>query len=63
MFRHYCVILRELVVSTQVWQMQLLVTQFKISHAVQIPMFKIFKILNFPIYNEMAKIILLLSFT
>jgi len=38
--------------------MQLLVIQFKISHmvyAVEILMFKIFKILNCPIYSKMAK--------
>jgi hypothetical protein len=54
MFRHYCVILRELVVVpcqvTQVRQMQLLVIQFKITahgfYAVEISMFKIFKILK-----------------
>jgi predicted cupin superfamily sugar epimerase len=31
MFRHYCIILRELVINTQVFQMQLLVIQFTIN--------------------------------
>jgi hypothetical protein len=54
MFQHYCVILRELVVSTlpsyTSMSMQLLVIQFKISHvfyAVEISVFKIFKIFLF----------------
>jgi hypothetical protein len=54
MFRHYCVILRQLAVSTLPiytgMSMQQLVIQFKIiSHtfyAVEIPVFKIFNILE-----------------
>jgi len=49
MFRHSCVILRELVVSTLPSLMQLLILQYKISHvfyAVEISMFKIFKLLK-----------------
>jgi len=51
MFQHYCVILRELVVSILLSMlMQLLVIQFKIishmSYAVEISMFKIFTILK-----------------
>jgi len=53
MFRHYCVILRELVVTTLLIytsiSVQLLVMQFNITHtfyAVEITVFKIFKILK-----------------
>jgi hypothetical protein len=58
MFRHYCVILGELAVSTLPsytrMSMQLLVIQFKIPHmfyAVEISMFKIFKILKLSNYT------------
>jgi hypothetical protein len=54
MFRHYCVILRQLAVSTlssyTSMSMQLLVIQYKISHmfyAVEISIFKTFKTLKF----------------
>jgi hypothetical protein len=51
MFRHYCVILRELVVSTLLsyTSMSMQSLQFKISlifYAVESPMFKIFGILE-----------------
>jgi len=70
MFRHYCVIVRELVISTlpsytRMW-VQLLIIQFEILHmfyAVEISVFKIFKILKLSYYNKMAKIIILLRFS
>ena len=65
MFRHYFVILRELVVITLLSytsvSVQSLVIHFKISHVLccWILIFTIFKICS--IYNKMAKIILLLQ--
>ena len=61
MFRHYCVTLRELAVSTLLshtsMSMQLLVIQYKISrmlYAIEISMFKIFGILKLS-YNIVAE--------
>jgi len=61
MFQHYCVILRELAVSTlpgyTSMSMYLLVIQYKISsmfYAVEILMFKIFEILKLS-YNIVAE--------
>jgi len=68
MFRHFHVILGELVVSTLLSYTSISSaavgnTIYNFTYVVEIPMFKIFKILNCPIYNELSKIILLLSFT
>jgi len=68
MFRHYCVILRELAVSTLLsytsMSMQLLVIQYKISrmfYAVEISMFKIFGILKSS-YNIVTEYFLYIYF-